>query len=85
MPKPTEERLNKIIDFIKYDAGRDGWSPWVSPKMEGYKMQCCGCGLVHEIDFKVVKFKGKPDEKGLTEYEDINDKDIQILWRLRRF
>jgi hypothetical protein len=47
-------------------------------------MQCCGCDLIHEIDFKVVRFVGKPDEKGLTNTEPISDKDIQVLWRLRR-
>ena len=27
----------------------------VQPKMKGYKMRCCDCGLVHKIDFFVVK------------------------------
>jgi len=27
---------------------------WVYPKMDGYRMMCCDCGLVHEIDFEVV-------------------------------
>jgi len=84
MPKPTAERLDKIIEFIKYEGKRGGWTEWISPKMKGYKMQCCDCGLIHEIDFKVVRFVGEPDEKGLTETVPITDKDIQILWRLRR-
>lgn len=70
-------------EFTTYQAGRGGWSPWVSPKMRGYLMKCCDCGLVHEIDFKVVRFVGEPDEKGLTKTEPIKDKDIQVLWRLR--
>lgn len=75
--KPTQ-------DFITYHAGRGGWSPWVSPKMKGYKMKCCECGLVHEIEFKIVRFIGDPDSKGLTEIEPIKDKDVQVIWRLRR-
>jgi hypothetical protein len=26
---------------------------WIEPRMTGYKMGCCDCGLVHEIDFKI--------------------------------
>ena len=26
---------------------------WIRPVMEGYKMACCDCGLVHKIDFKI--------------------------------
>jgi len=34
---------------------------WVWPKMHGYKMQCCDCGLIHEFDFVVVdKESGEP-------------------------
>lgn len=32
----------------------DGWSRWVLPVMEGYRMACCDCGLVHEVDFRVT-------------------------------
>ncbi len=28
---------------------------WVRPVMKGYRMGCCDCGLVHVIDFKVIK------------------------------
>lgn len=28
---------------------------WVQPVRTGYKMACCDCGLVHELDFRVVK------------------------------
>jgi hypothetical protein len=28
---------------------------WQMPILEGYKMACCDCGLVHNINFKIVK------------------------------
>ena len=28
---------------------------WVVPVEDGYKMSCCACGLVHNMDFKIVK------------------------------
>lgn len=80
----TRTKLACNHEFVQYHSGRGGWSPWVSPIMKGYKMQCCDCGLIHEIDFKVVRFIGTPDAKGLSESEQIEDKDIQVLWRLRR-
>lgn len=37
---------------MKYRKIKDG--QWVQPKMKGYKMMCCDCGLVHIVDFKIV-------------------------------
>ena len=28
---------------------------WVTPVRTGYLMKCCDCGLVHRIDFRVIK------------------------------
>ena len=27
---------------------------WVAPQMSGYRMECCRCGLVHVLDFRVT-------------------------------
>jgi hypothetical protein len=29
---------------------------WVQPRREGYRMQCCDCGLVHRMQFRLVKY-----------------------------
>lgn len=29
---------------------------WVRPVMRGYRMKCCDCGLIHELDFKVLRW-----------------------------
>jgi hypothetical protein len=31
----------------------EGWSRWIEPIEQGYKMSCCDCGLVHTMDFRV--------------------------------
>ena len=37
-----------------YDEPNAG--DWVIPTLESsYRMSCCDCGLVHNIDFKIVK------------------------------
>lgn len=28
---------------------------WVYPVMTRYKMACCDCGLVHELDFELIE------------------------------
>jgi hypothetical protein len=37
---------------MKYDKPDN--NEWYSPKMKGYKLGCCDCGLVHIIDFRIV-------------------------------
>ena len=47
----------------------DGWSRWVYPIMEGYKITCCDCGLVHQTEFRVtddytrVEFRVRRDNR----------------------
>jgi len=40
---------------------------WVQPVEEGYKMQCCDCGLVHQLDFRIkdgrVQFRVRRDNR----------------------
>jgi hypothetical protein len=31
------------------------WSNWIQPIPQGYKMSCCDCGLVHELNFRIYK------------------------------
>lgn len=42
--------------YKKEEEGR-----WMQPVEEGYKFCCCDCGLVHQLDFRVV-FDG-PEER----------------------
>jgi len=37
---------------MKYDEPEA--NEWVMPIMKGYKLSCCDCGLVHEMDFRIV-------------------------------
>ena len=40
------------MKFKKMVEGKNGWTEWVYPKPDSYLMQCCDCGLVHELQFK---------------------------------
>jgi len=30
---------------------------WQQPIKKGYRMACCDCGLVHDMDFRIVEGK----------------------------
>ena len=34
---------------------KDGWTDWQFPTMQKYRMACCDCGLVHDMQFEVHK------------------------------
>ena len=35
----------------------DGWTDWIKPVGMAHKIACCDCGLIHVIEFRVVKGK----------------------------
>lgn len=45
----------KIKRFrIEIGNGPRGFSRWVQPVMSKYFLACCDCGLVHEMQFRIV-------------------------------
>ncbi len=40
---------------MKYHFQVDG--EWVRPNMEGYRLRCCDCGLVHVLNFRIINKK----------------------------
>jgi hypothetical protein len=58
----------------------DGWCDWVCPKPTGYLMQCCDCELIHEVDFRVVRYESEDSEV----YEVVDDPNLQAQMRLKR-
>jgi nitrate/TMAO reductase-like tetraheme cytochrome c subunit len=63
-------------------AGPDGWTDWVMPVMEGYRMACCDCGLVHEMKFAVVKVVSKSRDG--TKKLAAADPTHEVLFKARR-
>jgi hypothetical protein len=79
-PSDTANRIGGLPqDFIEHKVENEGdWSEWVNPDSEQYFMKCCDCGLVHEMQFKVVKYS-----EG-DECEFIDAADLQSVFRARR-
>lgn len=53
------------------------------PVMDNYKMKCCDCGLVHEIDFQVVKVI-KTHKDGTWSCVDLDKKKYRVEIKARR-
>ena len=66
-------------DFIKHEVNSaSDWSEWVCPDPTQYFMKCCDCGLVHEMQFNVVKYSAG------DKCEDVDDPYVQAVFRARR-
>lgn len=47
--------MAKFID--ETEATKNKWTRWVQPLRTNYKMACCDCGLVHDMEFRIYKGK----------------------------
>jgi len=57
MEKKIEEMLKPLEDIMKveeFEQVNDG--EWVQPTRKGYQMKCCDCGLIHILDFRLIKY-----------------------------
>jgi hypothetical protein len=52
------------VKFETHEPGRGGWTEWVNPVMRRYFMRCCDCGLVHEMQFRVIAQTSKTRKDG---------------------
>lgn len=63
--------------------GDDGWSDWVHPIPRKYKMGCCDCGLVHNMDFRVVKVLHARKDGSFT-YEEVKGTRFRVMFKAQR-
>lgn len=38
---------------LKYESAYNG--EWVQPVMKGFELECCRCGLIHKVNFRIVE------------------------------
>ena len=42
--------------FKQHEVKNAGdFTEWIRPIRKGYKLACCDCGLVHDLDFRIRK------------------------------
>ncbi len=68
--------------FKAMTAGRGGWCKWIFPApTKNYLMKCCGCGLVHEVQFKA--FAEHHQRRGTFQATEL-PWPIRAMFRARR-
>jgi hypothetical protein len=44
-----------------------GYGEWTRPRMRNFREQCCDCGLIHRLDFRLVggriEFRTRRDDR----------------------
>lgn len=61
----------------------NGWSDWVQPVMRGYKMACCDCGAVHDMEFMALQ-RVKDMPNGMWEANTLDPETYRVEFRARR-
>jgi hypothetical protein len=67
-----------------HHEGKDGWSEVIAPTMERYRMACCHCGLVHDLEFQIVKVKEVLPDGSWTHGEPLDPTKYRVLFRAKR-
>jgi hypothetical protein len=62
----------------------DGWCDWITPIHDGYRMMCCDCGLVHALQFKIVRQTSKEDALGYWKSEKPKQRGLRVVFRAQR-
>jgi len=62
---------------MKYYEMEEG--EWITPQKKGYRLQCCDCGLVHKIDFRIID-----NEDGTKKIQFRAFRDYRATGQVRR-
>jgi hypothetical protein len=66
LPQPVDVVFG-MSRYVQLIEGEDGWTDWHQPNHTDYKLACCDCGLIHKMQFRVVKgqveFRASRDER----------------------
>lgn len=71
-----------MTKYKQHYANDEGWSEWITPVMTDYKLCCCDCGLVHNIDFNVLQVT-ETFKDGTWDHKE-PDGDYRVEYRISR-
>lgn len=64
-------------------ALKSGWTRWQMPVMSGYKLQCCDCDLIHELEFRAVRIVEERG-RGYKKAKILDTKTYRVEYRAKR-
>ncbi len=54
------------MQYATHPIDDDGWTEWIRPK-RSYRMRCCDCRLVHQMQFRVragrIEYRARRHER----------------------
>ena len=56
------------------------YGEWTRPRLRDFREQCCDCGLIHRLDFRIVDAKGR--SRPSAGYEKTPQLRRHLLWRM---
>ena len=63
---------------------RPNSNEWVQPVRKGYKMACCDCGLVHDIDFRIrkkrIQFRVRRNNRSTGQFRRWNNITVRVRY-----
>lgn len=71
------------MSYKKMIERADGWCDWLFPLHLGYKMACCDCGLVHDMQFQVATVS-KKTKAGTFTATDVSGEKYRVKFRAKR-
>jgi len=72
-----------MAQFKQIKEQDNGWSDWETPIMLKYRMACCDCNLVHDMDFGALRIT-KFNNDGSWQCEELDVKNYRVRLRARR-
>jgi hypothetical protein len=72
------QRMRLMRKILPVRVENDGWSEWLHP-LPGFLMQCCDCGLVHELQTAIAESHDKGTVTNAGE-----DAEHVVIFRMRR-
>lgn len=81
MTQTTKRKRRKPL--YQVPVLKSGWTIWQVPRMNGYIMGCCDCGLRHKMKFEVL-IVGKEKQGLMLVKKILKDKKYRIRMKAKR-
>ena len=72
--------MNVQPKYRAFHSAKDG--EWIQPKMRGYLMSCCDCGLVHKMNFRLAA--DKDGKNPCVQFQAFRHKTWTCMMRMMR-
>src|SRR5258705_13717154 len=61
-----------------------GYGEWTRPRMRDFREQCCDCGLIHRLDFRIVDAQGRSRPSSPKKGRSRRSSRLRVEFRTRR-